>query len=133
MKNPTTQQKPMETNIDKQIHEILSAMLMARQEANFYIRLEGEVISFVKKEMGDYGETCLNNPEEPDDKELFEKKVALMKAQVTLNAMNRITALIKREADKSLRRDNELTERLKQFCKRHHIDWEEYLALEKEK
>lgn len=118
-------------NIDRQINEILSAMLMARHEANFYLRLNAEVMSFVKKEMEDYSEKYLDNPEESDDKAKFEMKIALQKSQVTFDAMDKVTAFIKREADKSLRRDNELTERLKQFCKRHQIDWEEYIALEK--
>ena len=119
-------------NIDEQIHEILIEMMKARHEANFYLRAYTEVVNLAKSEIDAYDENYGSIIEKANDIERFEIKLDLLKARATLKALDKVSSLIKREADKSTRKDNELSERLKQFCKRHQIDWNQYITLEEE-
>ena len=119
-------------NIDEQIHEILIEMMKARHEANFYLRAYTEVVNLAKSEIDAYDENYGSKIEKANDIERFEIKLDLLKARATLKALEKVSSLIKREADKSTRRDNELSEKLKQFCKRHQIDWNQYITPEEE-
>ena len=118
-------------NIDEQIHEILIEMMKARHEANFYLRAYTEVVNLAKSEIDGCDENYGSKIEKANI-ERFEIKLDLLKARATLKALDKVSLLIKREADKSTRRDNELSERLKQFCKRNQIDWNQYITLEEE-
>ena len=115
-------------DIHQQIQEILLEMMTARQEVNFYLKANMEIMNLAKKELDDYDEKYASKIEEADEKEKFEMKMELHKGHTILKALDKLSTLIKREVDKSKRRDNELSEQLKQFCKRHQIDWNQYIS-----
>ena len=119
-------------DIHQQIQEILLEMMTARQEVNFYLKANMEIMNLAKKELDDYDEKYASIIEEADEKEKFEMKMELHKGHTILKALDKLSTLIKREVDKSKRRDNELSEQLKQFCKRHQIDWNQYISINEE-
>ena len=116
-------------DIHQQIQEILLEMMTARQEVNFYLKANMEIMNLAKKELDDYDEKYASKIEEADEKEKFEMKMELYKGHTILKALDKLSTLINREVDKSKRRDNELSEQLKQFCKRHQIDWNQYISI----
>ena len=101
-------------------------LLMAKYETDCLMKLYSDLIDRMEKELNTYGDDYLREAEHAEYKVRVEKMLDVKTSLTRAKTIKRIIDMVNKEISKSQRRENGLTIRFEQFCKRNNLNPEEY-------